>query len=175
MSNFVIANILSVVCACFTVAASWVPNKEKTYYCQVAQCLVYAVASFFFGVWSSIITMLFCAARNWLAAKERFTMRLALVFSAVNLVIGLVFNNAGVVGLIPIAATLIYNFGCVLGKKLVTIKANVLVNLLLWALYDVCILDIASLVMDVISSATAVAAIIRIRRMEQEAEKTPAA
>ena len=162
MSNYLIATCLSVVTACFTAAASWVPDKEKTYLFQVAQCLVYAAASYFYGVYTTIITMFICAARNYLAAKDRFTLNTAIVFSVLGIGLGIIFNNSGLVGVVPIAATVVYNFGCCICKKLVAVKWNIIINLLFWMTYDAVISDFASLLMDTIGMAAAVAAILRI-------------
>lgn len=164
ISNYTIATVLSIACACFTAAASWVPNKEKSYRLQVIQCLIYAVASYFFGVYSTIVTVLLCAVRNWLSSRNRFSTKVCIPFCIVMVVLGLLFNNAGWVGLIPVLATLIYSIGCCVCKALIRTKWNILVNLAFWILYDLMIADYPSCVMDTIGAVVAVAAIIRITR-----------
>lgn len=168
MSRYLIANILSVVCACFTAASAWVPDRKKGFQLQVAQCLVYAVASYFFGVYATIITVLLCALRNYLEANNRFPLKLCIPFCIVMTVLGLLFNNSGLTGIVPVAATVVYSFGCCLFKGLIITKVNILIDLALWMVYDIMIGDFPSLVMDGIGAAVAIAAIIRISRMKPD-------
>lgn len=163
-----VANIISGICAVFTVSASWVPDKKKSYLIQVAQCLTYAVASVFFGMYATVATMILCAVRNGLEAYGRFTLRLCIPFCAAIATLGIVFNTAGIIGLIPVFATVIYSLGCCLYKSLLSTKINIFVDLFLWTLYDILILDIPSTAVDSVGAVVAIAAFFRIRRMQKE-------
>lgn len=174
MTKYAIATALSFVTAIFTIAASWVPDRQKTFVLQVIQCCVYAAASYFFGMYATIIIMILCAWRNWREADERFTMKICIPYCIVMIVLGVAANSSGAAGLIPVVATVIFSLGCCIFKDLVITKANILLDLLLWAVYDVMINDIPSLIMDLVSSVVTVAAIIRIsrdRKKENQEEK----
>lgn len=164
ISNYAIATALSILCACFTAASSWVPDAKKSFRLQVIQCFIYAVASYFFGVYSTIVTVLLCAVRNWLSSKNLFTGKVCVPFCIAVTVLGLLFNNAGVIGLVPVFTTLVYSIGCCVCRRLVLTKWNIFVNLALWTVYDLLIADYASAIMDTIGAAVAIAAIIRICR-----------
>ena len=164
---------LSFVTACFTMAASWVPNKQTSFYCMVMQCLVYTVASYFYGVYATIPVMLLSALRNWLIAEDRFTPKMCAVFCVVVTVLGLAANNAGITGLITIFATIQITLCGTFFKGLIASKRTILVNLLLWVVYDILIRDYFSLAMDAISSVLAIAAILRIRRAGADTAEKP--
>lgn len=164
MNRYAIATALSFVTAIFTIAASWVPDRRKTFLLQVIQCCFYAAASYFFGMYATIVIMLLCAVRNRLEADERFTLKICIPYCIVMIVFGALVNDAGATGLIPVAATVIYSVGCCVFKDLVITKANILLNLLTWAVYDILIKDVPSLVVDIVGAAVAVAAMIRISR-----------
>ena len=171
MTNYQIATILSVITALFTAASGWVPDRKKTFQLQTAQCLIYAVASYFFGMYATIVTVLLCSWRNWMESNERFTVKICVPFCILVTLLGLIMNRAGLTGLLPVAATLLYSVGCCVFKDLLITKANILVNLLLWTLYDLLIADYPSLIMDSIGAAVAAAAMLRIRKMSQSPEK----
>ena len=168
VSRYLIANILSGICAVFTVYASWVPDKKVSYLVQVAQCLTYAVASVFFGMYATVATMILCAVRNGLNAYERFSLKLCIPFCIAIAVLSVAFNNSGLLGLIPCIATIIYSLGCCLFSSLLSTKINIFVDLFLWTVYDVLIKDIPSTLVDAAGAAVALIAFFRIRRALRE-------
>ena len=154
-------NLLSFAAACFTAAASWSRDHRRIYLFQAAQCLLLAAANIFFASMSGTITFLFCAIRNCLIARHRFTGKLCAVFLVLLLVLGLAGNNRGIVGLLPVAATALYTAGCYYAVKIRTIKINMIVNLVLFAIYDVFILDLVSAVVDAVSAVLAAVSLLR--------------
>ena len=70
-------------------------------------------------------------------------------------------NNRGIVGLLPVAATALYTAGCYYAVKIRTIKINMIVNLVLFAIYDVFILDLVSAVVDAVSAVLAAISLLR--------------
>lgn len=165
VNRYLIANILSGVSAVFTVASSWVPDKKKSYLLQVGQCLVYAAASVFFGMYATVVTMLLCAARNGLEAYEKFRLGICVPFCVVIAVLGAVFNRSGLLGFLPVIATVVYSLGCCLYKSLLSTKLNIFADLTIWAVYDILIADIPSSIIDSIGALVALAAFFRIRKM----------
>lgn len=168
VSNYLIANIISGICAVFTVSASWVPDKKKSYLIQVAQCLTYAVASVFFGMYATVATMVLCAVRNGLEAYGKFTLKLCIPFCVIIAGLCIGFNSSGLLGLVPGIATIIYSLGCCLFKSLLSTKINIFVDLFLWTVYDILILDIPSTIVDAVGALVALAAFFRIRRMQKD-------
>jgi hypothetical protein len=68
------------------------------------------------------------------------------------------------VGLLPIVTTAVYTVGCLYAKRTRAIKWNLIVNLLLWAVYDAFVLDFVSCAVDAVS---AIAALVSLRRDNQ--------
>ncbi|MBQ0001773.1 MAG: YgjV family protein [Clostridiales bacterium] len=164
MSNYAIAMVLSFITACFTLASSWTKDPHRTYWYQVGQCLVYAGAAYFLGVYPCIIMMLINAWRNYLIAVDKYKASYCFVFSILALVLGLWTNTSGVVGLLTIFATIQYSICSYYLKSDITVKINVAVNLLIWFCYDVLVRDIFSGTMDSISALLAIITIWRIIR-----------
>lgn len=166
--NYYIACSLSGVTAVFTMLSAWTPDKRKSFFFQVGQCLAYAAASWFYGVYPAVVSMIVCAVRNYLVAKEKYTVRSAAVLTVLAGVIGLAANTSGFIGLLPVAATMEYGIFLCLFQSQAGSKANNLANLLLWVVYDFLIRDFINFSVDGISSVFAVLSMIRIVRMRGE-------
>lgn len=156
--------ILSGVTAVFTMLSAWTPDKKKSFLFQTAQCLVYAAASWFFGVYPAIVSMLVCAVRNYLVAEEKYTRRVAYLLTVIAGVAGVASNTSGFLGLIPVIATVEYGIFLGMFQTQISSKANTLVNLLLWVGYDFLIRDFINGSVDSVSSVLAVLSIVRILR-----------
>jgi hypothetical protein len=150
-----IGNLLSFVAACFTFLSAWSRDRKSIYLFQAAQCAILAAANLFFASVSGVTTLALCAARNLLIAYERFTPRLCAVFVAAVAALGLFSNNRGLVGLLPVVTTAAYTVGCLYAKSDRAVKRNLIVNLVLWAVYDAFVLDLVSLAVDSVSALTA--------------------
>ena len=159
--SLLIGNLCSFIAACFTFLSAWSGDKKRIYLYQAAQCLVLAIANIFFASVSGVTTCALCSLRNLLLAYERFTPRRCYAFVAAVAALGIFANNRGTVGLLPVVTTAVYTVGCLYAKQTKAIKWNLIVNLILWAIYDVFILDLVSCAVD---SVSAVAALVSLRR-----------
>lgn len=170
MSNYVIACIFSGVTAVFTFLSAWVPDKKSSFYFQTAQCLAYAAASWFYGVYPAIVSMILCAVRNYLVAKEKYTVRWAVILTVAVAVIGLATNTSGAIGLIPVIATMEYGIFLALFRGPAATKANLITNLGMWAVYDFLIRDFINGPIDSVSCCFAVVSMIRVVRTTEAAD-----
>ena len=163
-----IGNLCSFFAACFTFLSAWSRDKKRIYLYQAAQCLILAVANVFFASVSGTTTYVLCTLRNILLAYDRFTPRRCYAFVAVVAVLGVFANNRGLVGLLPVLTTAVYTVGCLYAKRTKAIKLNLIVNLVLWAIYDAFVLDLVSCAVDSVSAA---AALVSIRRDGENIDK----
>ena len=169
-------NIVSFAAACFTLASAWSRDRRRIYLYQAGQCLLLAFANILFGSVSGVTTFALCTARNLLLAYDRFTPRRCWFFVSAVALLGLFANNRGAVGLIPVVTTALYTVVCLYAKRTRDIKLNLIVNLLLWAVYDFFILDLVSCAVDAVSAGTAVLSLFRVQdsRSISEAETSKA-
>ena len=156
-----IGNCISFAGAFFTLLSAWSRDRKRIYLYQAAQCLLLAVANIFFASVSGVTTCALCAVRNCLLAYDRFTARSCAVFVVAVAALGLYTNNRGLAGLLPIVATVLYTLGCFFAKRTKAIKLNMIVNLVLWAAYDLLVGDFVSAAVDSVSAVTALASILR--------------
>lgn len=164
MNYLIIANLISFLAAICTCLSSWSKETDKIYYYQVGQCLLLAVASFFFNSYAGIATLLICSLRNFLLGKGIYNKQICISLTIAMFILGVIFNNSGYVGWIIIAANVIYTLGAFFAKNELTIKLNMILDLVLWMIYEIIIIDIPSLVADSIAVVIAIIAIIRYLR-----------
>jgi len=161
--NLLIGNLLSLVAACFTLLSAWSRDRKRIYLYQAAQCGILAAANVFFASPSGTATLALCAARNLLIAYDRFPPRRCALFVVLVAALGLFSNSRGLVGLLPVVTTAVYTVGCLYAKSTRAVKWNLIVNLILWAIYDAFVLDLVSLAVDSVSALTALFSLRRER------------
>lgn len=164
--KLLLANALSLIAFFFTTMSSWAKDRRSIYMYQVGQCAVLSLASFFFGSYAGISTLLVCAVRNYLLAIDRFYKKECIISIILMLVLGVATNNNGMTGALIIAANIIYTIGTFLCRRELTIKINIIIDLILWMIYEVLIIDIPSFVSDLIGLIVAVISIFRIKKSE---------
>jgi len=163
----IIGNLISLIALIFTLKSSLSKDVWHIYFYQVLQCLTLSIASVFFNSYAGIITLFICAIRNYLAAKEKLTTKWLVIFVILLLTVGIAVNNRGLAGYIIIAANVIYTIGMYLCKKEISIKLNIIVDLSLWIIYEIIIIDIPSTIADIISLIATVVSIIKTQQSDK--------
>ena len=172
MNSSLLGNLISFVAACFTIASAWSGNRKRIYLYPAVQCFLLALANIFFNSISGVTTYIICAARNVLLAYDRFTARLCIITVACVGIIGISVNNRGMIGLLPVITTALYTIVCFFAKRRSTIKMNIIVNLALWAVYDILIHDYVSFSVDTGSAIVAVISILRWKKASEVENET---
>ena len=167
MSCLLIANLFSFVSACFTAASSWTKDPHRTYWYQVGQCLVYAIAAYFFGVYSTILMMVINAFRNYLVAAQKYTVRWMAACSLVSLAAGLLLNGRSIPGFLSVIMTVYYTISSFYLKEAKAVKINVAIDLSMWFVYDLMVYDVPSGIVDFVSVVLALITLWRLRRDER--------
>ena len=162
--NLIIGNCISAIAAFFTAKSSWAKDRWHIYMYQVLECLFLAIASIFFNSYVGIVSLLACALRNYLAAIGKLDKKMTLLCLILVVVPGIIVNNRGFIGYIVIVANLIYTLGMWLCRREVTIKCNMILNLALWLIYEMMIIDIPSMIADGTGLTVAVLSLIRLRK-----------
>ena len=159
--TMITGNLISLVAAFFTVASSWSKDRKRIFLYQAVQCFLLAIANIFFLSVSGTTTYALCALRNLFIAYDRFTNKICIIFLISVTTIGLFANNRGLIGLLPVLTTAIYTIACFYVKETKPIKLNIIINLTLWAIYDIAIHDFVSFSVDTISAGTALVSLFR--------------
>lgn len=140
-SDLIIANCISFGSSLFTYASSWAKEEKRIYWYQVGQCGVLALAYIFFDSYAGVVTLLLCTLRNVILALGRYNKTWCICLAS-----GMVI------------------FGAYLAKNEVLIKLNIILDLLLWIVYEIIMKDVPSFIADIIGIVVAILAIIRYFR-----------
>ncbi len=164
----IIGNILSFFAAlCLTLSS--VVNKRKTVFVfQLCECLLLAAASVFFNSYAGMTSLVLCAIRNILVIKDCFKKRHMYIFLAATLILGVITNNRGFIGMMPVAATLQFTYCSYAFTSLLKTRLSIFFNTLIWVIYSFIIQDYVTAVVDmgtlVSSGITSVKLIVIQRR-----------
>ena len=161
--NLIIGNLISLAAAVFLAVSCIVKDHKKVFLWQTVNCLLLAVSSYFFGSFAGITTLFLCALRNILIVTDRYTKPAMLVTLVSVIASGLIANNKGIIGLLPIVATVEYTICChyVHGKN--ATRWSIFANEVIWVLYSLLILDVSTAVSDLVIIVVDIVAIVKDR------------
>ena len=159
INRIILGNIISLGAAACLTFSCIVKDQKRAYGWQMGESIFLSLSSICFASWAGLSTLLLSILRNWLAMHERFTERLMIVFSVITVVLGLLLNSKGWVGLLPVAATLELTCCNYKAKTLRQTRIGFLINILMWMVYSYMILDIVSGVTQTISAIACIVAL----------------
>ena len=151
--RILIGNALSLTAAIFMSLASASSQRRLIFLFQMLDCLFLAVAQLFFGVPSGAVALFIGVIRNTVILKGLYTGPVMLIFALSTLTLGIAINTSGILGIIPVIATLVLTVGSYACCSRVALKFTMLVNLMLWASYSYFISDYATAFANSVSAA----------------------
>ncbi len=160
--NIVIGNAISLIAGIFIILSMWVNDEKKAYFYQFLNAFILIISSVFFLSWTGVTTMAIAAARNLMVYKDRLTFEWTVFFIIISIVLGLLVNTMGFVGLLPIIAIIQITLCNYYLKSIKTIKTSFIVNSGIYIVYFFAILDFSS---AVIESVTALIGLISLTRL----------
>ena len=158
--NIIIGNIISFVAAMFMTTSCLIKDKKKIFFLQSMECITLAVASVFFKAYAGVATLLISALRNYIVSKDKFSTKVMYIFIALTAFLGFLTNNRGVIGLIPVAATIQFTLCQKYCKKLFSIKLMIFVNTFAWVVYSLIIKDYSTAFFYIIATTACLVSII---------------
>ncbi len=149
MENLIIGNIISFIAAISLAISCVVKERNTVFFLQFLNCAILAVSSYFFSSYAAITTLVICCIRNIFIIKDRFTLP-AMLFVIISVVIfGLLANNCGIIGLLPVFATVEYTLCSYFIKDIKKTRISILINESIWVIYSLLIMDISTTATDI--------------------------
>lgn len=146
----VIANLFSFI-GCFLLAYStFSKSKKNMLIIQVGDCMFNSLGCLFARSLSGFTTNFICGVRNIVNAKERNNKCINFVFIILIIVLGVVINTRGILGLLPIIASVEYTIWSYLCKTAQGLRFGLVLNLVLWLIHDCSVSLFTSATLDVI-------------------------
>ena len=130
-----LGNVISFAAAILMVCIGLIKEKNKIILAQCAQFALFATANFVLGGIMGGITNAVSMARNIISVKHEFGFKWKIVFSVVQLGLGIAANNEGFLGWLPIIAALSLTW-MLDTKDEIALKLVFLFGQVLWVFYD---------------------------------------
>ena len=167
MNNILIGNIISFTGAVFLAVSCVVKSRKQIFVLQFLNCAVLAVASYFFNAYATITTLIICCIRNIFIMRDKFT-KPVLAFIIVSVVIlGLLSNNRGLIGLMPVAATVEYTTCCYFIRDVRKTRVSILINEIIWVTYSLLVSDFSTAISDSAVIVVDIMSILKSRSKKQ--------
>ena len=160
--NIVIGNVISLVAGIFLILSMWVNDEKQAYKHQFLNAFILMISSVFFLSWTGVVTMAIAASRNAMVYYDRLTFNWAVVFIIVSIVIGLLVNTMGFVGILPIIAIVQITLCNYYLKTIKSIKTGFIVNSAIYIIYFVAIYDFSSAIIESITAMVGVVALAKL-------------
>lgn len=160
--NIIIGNIISLIAGVFIILSMWVNDEKKAYLYQFLNAFILIISSVFFFSWTGVTTMAIAATRNMMVYKDRLTLRWTVFFIVISVVLGLMVNTMGFVGLLPIIAIVQITLCNYYLKTIKSIKTSFIVNSAIYIVYFLAILDFSSAAIESITALIGVVALFKL-------------
>lgn len=147
---FIIGEIFSLLAAICLCASTFCKKKRKMVTWQVMDSILNALANLFLLSYSGFITNIFTAIRNILEAKKIKSKFITIIFCIILIILGFKFNNRGVIGLLPIFASIEYTIFMFKSKTSQALRIGLIINLIPWSIYDMYIRSYPIFITDLI-------------------------
>lgn len=171
--NVIIANIISFVAAIFLVLSCVLNDRKKVYFFQLMESATLCVTYVFLGAWTGCITMIMAVCRNVVVLSGKYTKKLAFLFAALTAVVGISVNREGIVGLMPIAATVELTVCNYYAKSPAAIKLSFIGNIIIYVIYSFLVQDYSTAVVETVTGLVALVSLVKLllsRKHEEEQE-----
>ena len=160
--NIIIGNVISLIAGIFIILSMWVNDEKQAYKYQFWNAFILIISSAFFFSWTGVTTMAIAATRNAMVYYEKLTSYWTVFFIVISVVLGLLVNTMGFVGLLPIIAIIQITLCNYYLKSIKTIKTSFIVNSVIYIVYFLAIYDFSS---ATIESVTALIGLISLAKL----------
>ena len=134
-TSLIIGNILSLLASLCTAVSVIKKNKNDFMYWQVGNTVFAILTNFVLASYSGVTTNAVSLFRNILSYKNKLTFRRTCIILIISISLGLIYNNIGYIGLLPVFSSAGYTLCVYLTKNEQQMRYALIIDLSLWALY----------------------------------------
>ena len=165
--NILLGNLISLVGSVFLCASCVAKTKRRVVLLQLCQCAVLTVAQIVFGKGAGAVSMSMAGVRNLIIASGHYNFVVMLVIFALTLGLGLHFNTAGYLGLIPVGVGLMYTVALYFARSVRVLKIWLSVLLFCWIIYSAMIFDLFGTISNTAAEVLNIVTLSKMSRQNQ--------
>ena len=158
------ANIIDFFAAMIQIGTGAVKKKSKILILQIVQLLMQGVAMLLLGGVTGAVSNVLSCVRNYICYKEKLNLPWKIFFIVASVVMTILLNNQGILGMIPAAVCIVYILFMDV-KDAVKFKILVMLTFIPWLIYHFILGSYTGAASD---AATIVANIVTIIKMRKE-------
>ena len=130
-----IANVIGLIGSILMVLMGILKKKKDVLHAQNAQLVLLGISNVMMGGYIGCIVNIIAIFRNILCSKGKLNMFWVVIITMFTITIGVICNKEGMIGYLPILATLIFLFFMNI-KDMVKFKFMTAIVMFLWFIYD---------------------------------------
>ena len=131
----IIGNIFSFLASLCTAVSVVKKNKTDFMYWQVGNTVFAILTNFVLLSYSGVTTNSVSLIRNVLAYKKKLSFLITLIILAISITLGLIYNNRGLIGILPVFSSAGYTLCIFLTKNEQQLRYALIADLSVWATY----------------------------------------
>lgn len=159
-----IANIIDLLAALIQIGTGAVKKKSKILIMQIVQLIMQGIAMLLLGGVTGAVSNVLSCVRNYICYKEKLNLPWKLFFIAASVVMTIVLNDQGILGMIPAAVCIVYIIFMDV-KDPIKFKMLVMGTFIPWLFYHFILGSYTGAASD---AATIIANIVTIVKMKRE-------
>ena len=158
------ANIIDFFAALIQIGTGAVKKKSRILILQIVQLLMQGVAMLLLGGVTGAVSNVLSCVRNYICYKEKLNLPWKLFFIIASIVMTVLLNDQGILGMIPAAVCIVYIIFMDV-KDPIRFKLLVMITFIPWLFYHFILGSYTGAASD---AATIVANIVTIMKMRKE-------
>lgn len=163
MTQIIIGNIIALIGSLLMVYSGTIKQKKKILIVQTIQIGLYIISNLILGGITGAIINALSFVRNVLYYKDKLGKKEKLIISILAITLSLLFNNLGIIGLLPLISTVVYIWLMSI-KDVIKFKKLIIFTMILWFIYDLVIKSYSSAVFDFMNIIANVISIIQLKK-----------
>ncbi|MBQ8872312.1 MAG: YgjV family protein [Bacilli bacterium] len=165
--SVVIGNIISLLASALMTYSGYIKSKGKFLIVQIVQMSLSALSNFILGGITGTIINLVNIIRNVLCYKNKLNKYSIILILTLSISLSLYFNNLNFIGLLPLLSTILYTTLMNI-KDIKKFKYLTITTMLLWLIYDICIMNYVSALFDLLTIGSNSIAIYQLKNIAKK-------
>lgn len=165
--SVVIGNIISLLASVLMTYSGYIKSKGKFLIVQIIQMSLSALSNFILGGITGTIINLVNIIRNVLCYKNKLNKYSITLILTLSISLSLYFNNLSFIGLLPLLSTILYTTLMNI-KDIKKFKYLTIITMLLWLIYDICIMNYVSALFDLLTIGSNSIAIYQLKNIAKK-------
>lgn len=145
-----LGNIIAFVASIIMIYSGVLKSKKKILYTQTLQIGLLVISDLVLGGITGAIINLISLIRNVLCYNGKLSIKSKLIISILSVILSVMFNNLGFIGLLPLISMIIYLWYMTI-KDVKKFKLLLAFTIFLWLIYDLSIKSYALAIFDFVS------------------------